>query len=75
MNVTTLLVPLFVTAALARRITPESTVYVDIDYPRPSSCRSPTRVALWCGSAFGPSMAKAWALKISRALPALARPL
>lgn len=32
MNVTTLLVPLFATAALARKIIPESTAYVDIGY-------------------------------------------
>lgn len=32
MNVTTLLVPLFATAALARKIIPESTAYVDISY-------------------------------------------
>lgn len=32
MNVTTLLVPLFATAALARRIIPENLAYVDINY-------------------------------------------
>lgn len=32
MNVTTLLVPLFATAALARKIIPASTAYVDISY-------------------------------------------
>jgi ABC-type Co2+ transport system permease subunit len=32
MNVTTLLVPLFATAALARRLIPEHVAYVDIDY-------------------------------------------
>ena len=32
MNVTTLLLPLFATAALARKIIPESTAYVDISY-------------------------------------------
>ncbi|MDP2371862.1 energy-coupling factor ABC transporter permease [Rhodoferax sp.] len=32
MNITTLLVPLFATAALARRIIPESLAYVDISY-------------------------------------------
>jgi len=32
MNVTTLLVPLFVTSALARRIIPENMAYVDISY-------------------------------------------
>ncbi len=32
MNVTTLLVPLFTTAALARRIIPENLAYVDISY-------------------------------------------
>lgn len=32
MNVTTLLVPLFATAALARRIIPENLAYVDISY-------------------------------------------
>ena len=32
MNVTTLLVPLFATSALARRIIPQSTAYVDIGY-------------------------------------------
>ncbi|MDN6884280.1 energy-coupling factor ABC transporter permease [Variovorax sp. CAN2819] len=32
MNVTTLLVPLFATSALARRIIPEKLAYVDIDY-------------------------------------------
>jgi ABC-type Co2+ transport system permease subunit len=32
MNVTTLLVPLFATAALARKIIPESTAYVNIGY-------------------------------------------
>jgi ABC-type Co2+ transport system permease subunit len=32
MNVTTLLLPLFATAALARRIVPEHTAYVDIGY-------------------------------------------
>lgn len=32
MNVTTLLVPLFATAALARRIVPASTAYVDLGY-------------------------------------------
>jgi ABC-type Co2+ transport system permease subunit len=32
MNITTLLVPLFATAALARRIIPESLAYVDIGY-------------------------------------------
>ncbi|MCW2311175.1 energy-coupling factor ABC transporter permease [Rhodoferax antarcticus] len=32
MNVTTLLVPLFATAALARKIIPKSTAYVDISY-------------------------------------------
>lgn len=32
MNVTTLLLPLFATAALARKIIPESTAYVDIGY-------------------------------------------
>jgi len=32
MNVTTLLVPLFATAALARRIVPESMAYVDMTY-------------------------------------------
>lgn len=32
MNVTTLLVPLFATAALARRVIPDATAYVDISY-------------------------------------------
>ena len=32
MNVTTLLVPLFACAALARRIIPESAAYVDLSY-------------------------------------------
>ena len=51
MNVTTLLVPLFATAALARKIIPESTAYVNIGYAQAFKLSAAYQggIVLWVG--------------------------
>ena len=51
MNVTTLLVPLFATAALARRIVPETVAYVDMTYAQTFKLSAAYQggIVLWVG--------------------------
>ncbi len=63
MNVTTLLVPLFATAALARRVIPQRTAYVDIGYAQAFklSLAYQGGIVLWVGiwAAYGRGMGAA----------------
>ena len=65
MNVTTLLVPLFAICALADRIIPGNTAYVDLQVPPDARCsRRRISPASWRGSHSGRSMARALAHRI-----------
>lgn len=64
MNVMTLLVPLFVTSALARRIIPDATAYVDIGYAQAFKWSLAYKRGVVIRVAYGLSIATAWVRKI-----------
>ena len=74
MNVTTLLVPLFAMAALAKRIIPVGTAYKDVSYGQALKLSLAFQGGIVAWVAFWPSMARASAWRTLPMWPRLARP-